>query len=732
MVDFSHKKVLADKSAADFIGRASETERLLRHAKTGGKTAGLILLNAPGTGASELLKQTYDKLYLEPSDVIPFYFSLNKNDQTAFQAARRFVQQFLLQTVAFRRTDPELLDISPEIHEAAELAIPSDSYWIDRVIEALERETDEQTFVRNAFGAPLRAAANGVRIFVMIDDLHLSANFEGGIDIAAELQQIYSRSDVPFVFACRRRFQTNMISFERLELEPFSFRTAGDLIESLAGRSGVKLNEQTRDLIAAQFDGNAKSIESILRAAVEKGFDLESFQKAEQVYADELFGGWIGKYYDDLFREIAPNIEVEKNIIGLLYDAVTLGNEKLAVEKWQKRLGIGDPEFARVLNLLNINEIIRVTSNRIEAMTENDILTDYLKVRFRLEIVGDNRALVFGESLSAFLKRAPQIMAQFYRENSSIGLRDLMRTFAGQYVPAALLDYSKFAGEYKGAPNDEILRDLLMAAETIKLPQIVFATHTADVYKPIEMVAEKDRSAAALGFQEKRYTDEDEIVWIAAQIDSKLEASRGLAEFWCDRLEMVALMCNFTNFKIWLVAPEGFSPDAVKLLQDRNSFGSSRKQFDVLKHFLENGHQTEKKPSQHEYEIVVPMGGEAELIAAHAVEEIAKRHHFDSKAINQIKTALVEACINASEHSLSPDQKIYQKFIVDDERLNITISNRGLRLADKTASEVEPDEERRGWGLKLMKKLMDEVKIEQTDDGTSISMTKYLKPVEQT
>ena len=88
---------------------------------------------------------------------------------------------------------------------------------------------------------------------------------------------------------------------------------------------------------------------------------------------------------------------------------------------------------------------------------------------------------------------------------------------------------------------------------------------------------------------------------------------------------------------------------------------------------------------------------------------------------------MVEACINATEHSLSPDRKIYQKFTVEDDRIIITISNRGLRLADKKATEVAPAEGRRGWGLKLMKNLMDEVKFEQTDDGTRISMTKYLK-----
>ena len=37
----------------------------------------------------------------------------------------------------------------------------------------------------------------------------------------------------------------------------------------------------------------------------------------------------------------------------------------------------------------------------------------------------------------------------------------------------------------------------------------------------------------------------------------------------------------------------------------------------------------------------VSYATDAELIAAHAVEEIAKRHNFDTKAINQIKTAIV-------------------------------------------------------------------------------------------
>ena len=131
------------------------------------------------------------------------------------------------------------------------------------------------------------------------------------------------------------------------------------------------------------------------------------------------------------------------------------------------------------------------------------------------------------------------------------------------------------------------------------------------------------------------------------------------------------------------------------------------------------------------------MGGNNELIVAHTVEEIARRLNFRPEAINQIKHAVVEAFINASEHSLSPDRKIYQRFRVEDDKLVITISSRGIvpvsieaRNGEGNASPTDGKETlatRRGLGLNLIKSLMDEVEFERVDDGTSLRMTKYLR-----
>ena len=89
----------------------------------------------------------------------------------------------------------------------------------------------------------------------------------------------------------------------------------------------------------------------------------------------------------------------------------------------------------------------------------------------------------------------------------------------------------------------------------------------------------------------------------------------------------------------------------------------------------------------------------------------------------------MEACINAAEHSLSPDRKLYQKFSVEENKMVITISNRGINLpfAKAASATDEPGEGRRGWGLKLIRTLMDEVSFEQVDDGTKITMVKFLQ-----
>ena len=173
-------------------------------------------------------------------------------------------------------------------------------------------------------------------------------------------------------------------------------------------------------------------------------------------------------------------------------------------------------------------------------------------------------------------------------------------------------------------------------------------------------------------------------------------------------------------------------------MNEREAFSSSRQQLELLTSRLGVADEADRAAAPgDEFEMVIPVGDDTELIAASTVEQIARRLDFQPEAINQIKTALVEACINAAEHSLSPDRKIYQRFRLESDKLTVTVSSRGRALISPGAGEqnnghdnnspAERAKGRRGWGLKLIRTLMDEVEFEPVDDGTRLRMTKYLR-----
>ena len=103
------KQLLARTPPDRFVGREGELERLyLRSIASRGR--GALFAEAPsGAGLSELLRHVYDRAFAEQRFVVPFYFAVHSEDETAHAAAARYQYQFLLQAIAFRRQLPGLL-----------------------------------------------------------------------------------------------------------------------------------------------------------------------------------------------------------------------------------------------------------------------------------------------------------------------------------------------------------------------------------------------------------------------------------------------------------------------------------------------------------------------------------------------------------------------------------------------------------------------------------------------
>ena len=443
-------------------------------------------------------------------------------------------------------------------------------------------------------------------------------------------------------------------------------------------------------------------------------------------------GGRLSRAFASVLEQIAPEPETRAAVVRLLCEAVATGSRTATFESWRRSLNLDSVVVEQLVRALHVQELLNWDGETVDVAGGSEVWKDYLKSRFRLDALREPRALVVADVMADALKRAPQTITQHYRRAASLRLRELLGSFNAQRVPRRLFEYEDFAELYKGATPEEIAAGLDADANLMRLPQVFHAASGASFSSELRQFGEEN-CVVAHAFESGTYTDANEVVWLVAKLESKLEADRSLVAQWCELLDSLARRSGFVRTQLWLIATEGFSTDAVKLLRERNAYGSSQQQFELL-----SGRLSEKAgtplPSEeaNEFELVLPMGGENEMLAALTVEQLARRLSFSPEAINQIKTAVVEACINASEHSLSPDRKIYQRFRVEDDKLVITISSRGIMPSNlnghgQPTQNANAAEQRRGWGLKLIQTLMDEVEFERVDEGTSLRMTKYLR-----
>jgi len=136
-------------------------------------------------------------------------------------------------------------------------------------------------------------------------------------------------------------------------------------------------------------------------------------------------------------------------------------------------------------------------------------------------------------------------------------------------------------------------------------------------------------------------------------------------------------------------------------------------------------------PKGTEVDLKIPMVPDMELAAAKTAEAMAEYAHFSDDEIEEIKMAIIETCINAFEHSESMDRNVYISFHVDKKKMVVEIMDKGKGFVKK---DVEtPDiakkihaEYKRGWGMQLIESLMDEVDVQSSEDGTVVSLTKFI------
>ena len=137
--------------------------------------------------------------------------------------------------------------------------------------------------------------------------------------------------------------------------------------------------------------------------------------------------------------------------------------------------------------------------------------------------------------------------------------------------------------------------------------------------------------------------------------------------------------------------------------------------------------------SEKKYQLHVPSTLGCEKVAMDFAASVAKALNFPADRVEDLKTAVAEACLNAIEHGNKMDasMKIGISLTVDKGRLQVAVQDAGGGIGQVPTPNIESQIEGKtapgGWGIFLIKSLMDEVTFESTPEGNVVKMIIHLE-----
>jgi len=738
----------------EFLGRDEERAALLRVSLEGRAGAGssVLVFGPPNIGKTSLLLKLKAELLALPEGAaeprpFPFYFSFSKILSHPLALSRHFLQECLWQLVVFLGETPSSgFDAEGLCERLADTGVAACRELLEAHRKYSERGDGLSALV-TALSFPFTLAGGRVYPVLLFDDFQYTHRLQGipeGAVISILRPYIKSGRHPVILSGSSPGYVTAALKREGL-FGAFQLMRIGGLDPAASLRLWPALFERRRIEVPAHLLPRASERVgfvpiyqrmlaeeiSFANAAVRDAADFEN------LYARSITEGKLNRYWREFFETSFPARAARARAVRflkrVLCDRFPLDTYDGAVSL----MGVPAEEGGEILATLEFRGLVSSDYEHLD-FVDDPVLADFLFWAFERGVLGKGSSQVAAALVQEKLARAGAAEAGRGRERLVSAVKEMMRRWDCREVPRLFFDYGAFREKFGGRGLLEVVIGMEAETDRIRLPKVSSASAG---YRTRKGGVRFDFDIVAYGFEGGEFSESNLVIW-AVDVAAEPALSVAAVDHFEDRCRVLAFEQGLApeRFRKWIVFDGSPAPGAVERAGEYGILLTHRSQ---LKVFL-NAFGLEDAGAQEgpaapaappsaaasagaeplEIELVLPMKGDTEVVAARVAEEVAAYASLDPDTVDRIKMALIEACINAFEHSGAESGKVHLRYVLSPEKIELFVRDEGKGFRPSPPSAE--GRRNRGWGLKLIRELVDDLDITTGETGTVVRMVKYL------
>ncbi len=736
----------------DFFGREEELSVLTRAAMEGGRGVGssFMIYGPPNIGKTSLLLKLSRSLGASHNGEglprpFPLYFSFSQILSHPLALSQHFLQEVLSQLLRFLGDErPSAFDPAAMCERLASFGVTGCS----EILAAHERCTadgDGLSALVNALSFPFSASGELFYPVFLFDDFQYTGKLQGVPEGAllsilrpyiksGHFPMVLSGSSPGRVTAALKR-EGLFGTFQMIEVGGLSTESSVRLWGYLCERRRVEMPASLLPRASGRLGGIPAYQRMIVEEIFFRGVKVPDAVTLENLYAASVTEGKLNRYWREFFENTFPDRARRGRAIRFLKRVLCDRFPLDTMEGAVSLMGTSEEEGEAILSALEFKGLLKADLDQLTFVAD-PVLADFLFWAFERGVLGKGTSQVAATIVQARLSRSAPDTGQGSGHARRIGtVKELMRKWDLREVPLLLLDFGKFRGKFGGKGLLEVVMGMENETVRVRLPKV---SSVSTGYRASRGGPRFDFDLVAYGFLDDDYSEENLVIWA---VDAAVEKTLGVrdVEHFENRCRLLALEKGLQDDRLrkWMILDEAAEPAAVDLAARYGIHMSHPTQLRLfLNLFGLEELEREPAPSRSagaeapraaktlEYELVLPIKADSEVVAARVAEEVAAFAAVDADTIDRIKMAIIEACINAFEHSASESGKVRLRYLLSPDRIELFVQDDGKGFrAGKTPEEAGKN---RGWGLKLIRELVDEVEIITGPDGTVVRMAMRL------